>query len=155
MTIGRGGISRRAALKALLATGVGAATGGSAYGFLYERHALELTQAAVPVVGLPPALAGLRIGLITDIHRSRWVSAEDVARRGRCADGGQAGPDRPRRRLRHLGRPRLRRPAAEALRGLSAPHGVFGILGNHDDDHDMPAALAANGVEMLKDARTR
>jgi predicted MPP superfamily phosphohydrolase len=31
---------------------------------------------------------------------------------------------------------------------------VFGILGNHDDDHDMPAALAAHGVHMLKDART-
>jgi predicted MPP superfamily phosphohydrolase len=46
-------------------------------------------------------------------------------------------------------------PAAEALAPLSAPHGVFGILGNHDDDHDMPAALAKNGVQMLKDARTR
>ena len=46
-------------------------------------------------------------------------------------------------------------PSAEALGGLSAPHGVFGILGNHDDDRDMPAALAARGVQMLKDARTR
>jgi predicted MPP superfamily phosphohydrolase len=46
-------------------------------------------------------------------------------------------------------------PSAEALAPLSAPHGVFGILGNHDDDHEMPAALAKNGVEMLKDARTR
>ena len=31
------------------------------------------------VVGLPPALAGLRIGLLTDVHRSRWVSDDDVA----------------------------------------------------------------------------
>jgi predicted MPP superfamily phosphohydrolase len=46
-------------------------------------------------------------------------------------------------------------PAAEALARLSAPQGVFGILGNHDDDHDMPAALIKNGVQMLKDARTR
>ena len=46
-------------------------------------------------------------------------------------------------------------PAAEALRPLAAPQGVFGILGNHDDDHDMPAALMRNGVQMLKDARTR
>src|SRR5262249_51471887 len=46
-------------------------------------------------------------------------------------------------------------PAAEALTGLSAPQGVFGILGNHDDDHDMPAALMKNGVQILKDARTR
>ena len=47
------------------------------------------------------------------------------------------------------------RPSADALQPLSARYGVFGILGNHDDDHDMPNALAARGVEMLKDARTR
>jgi predicted MPP superfamily phosphohydrolase len=48
------------------------------------------------------------------------------------------------------------RPAvSEALGSLSAPQGVYGILGNHDDDHDMPAALASRGVQMLKDARTR
>ena len=46
-------------------------------------------------------------------------------------------------------------PAADAVRGLSAPHGVFGVLGNHDDDREMPAALATRGVEILKDARTR
>jgi predicted MPP superfamily phosphohydrolase len=45
--------------------------------------------------------------------------------------------------------------AAEALGTLKAPHGVFGILGNHDDDRAMPASLTARGVEMLKDARTR
>jgi predicted MPP superfamily phosphohydrolase len=33
--------------------------------------------------------------------------------------------------------------------------GIFGILGNHDDDHDMPAALARHGVQVLRDARTR
>ena len=45
-------------------------------------------------------------------------------------------------------------PSADALAPLSAPHGVFAILGNHDDDHEMPAALAKNGVQVLKDART-
>ncbi len=46
-------------------------------------------------------------------------------------------------------------PAAEALAPLSAPQGVFAILGNHDDDRDMPAALAATGATVLRDARTR
>ncbi len=45
-------------------------------------------------------------------------------------------------------------PSAQALASLSAPNGVFAILGNHDDDHDMPAALMKNGVQVLKDART-
>jgi predicted MPP superfamily phosphohydrolase len=46
-------------------------------------------------------------------------------------------------------------PAADALAGLSAPAGVFAVLGNHDDDHDMPAALAARGFTVLRDARTQ
>jgi predicted MPP superfamily phosphohydrolase len=32
---------------------------------------------------------------------------------------------------------------------------VFGILGNHDNDRDMPAALAAKHIAVLRDARTR
>jgi predicted MPP superfamily phosphohydrolase len=46
-------------------------------------------------------------------------------------------------------------PAAEALAGLSAPHGVIAVLGNHDDDKYVPAALAARHFTVLKDARTR
>ncbi len=148
-------VSRRAVLRAFLATGVGAVTGTGSYGYLYGRHDLELTRANVPVVGLPQALAGLRIGLITDVHRSRWVSADDVGHAVSTLMREQPdlivlGGDYVTWGLREwVG------PAAEALAPLSAPHGVFGILGNHDDDHDMPAALAKNGVQMLKDAHTR
>jgi predicted MPP superfamily phosphohydrolase len=45
-------------------------------------------------------------------------------------------------------------PCSEALAGLTAPFGVYGVVGNHDDDRDMPAALTAHGYEMLRDART-
>jgi predicted MPP superfamily phosphohydrolase len=41
------------------------------------------------------------------------------------------------------------------LSGLSAPFGVFAVLGNHDDDRDMPAALNAVGITVLRDARTQ
>lgn len=147
-------MSRRTLLKAFLATGVGTVTGGGAYGHLYERRALELTRATVPVAGLPAGLAGLRVGLLTDVHRSRWVSAEDVAEAVRLLTSAQ--PD-----LIVLGGDYVTwgdrqyvEPSAEALAPLSAPYGVFGILGNHDDDHDMPAALGKRGVQMLRDART-
>ena len=46
-------------------------------------------------------------------------------------------------------------PAADALAPLAAPLGVIAVLGNHDDDRDMPAALAAKGFTVLRDARTR
>jgi uncharacterized protein len=148
-------VSRRAALKTFLAAGVGAVGGAGSYGYLYERHDLELTRANLPVVGLPSELAGVRIGLITDTHRSRWVSAEDIGKAVAMLMREQPdlivlGGDYVTWGDRHyVG------PSAEALRPLAAPCGVFGVLGNHDDDHDMPAALAKNGVEMLKDARTR
>src|SRR6266581_2665645 len=148
-------VTRRAALQTLVATSAALVSGGGAYGYVYERHKLEVTRATLPVVGLAPALGGLRIGLITDVHRSHWVSHEDVAHAvARLMD------ERPD--LIVLGGDYVTwgdreyvRPSAEALRPLAARYGVYGILGNHDDDHDMPAALAAGGVEMLKDARTR
>jgi predicted MPP superfamily phosphohydrolase len=147
-------ISRRAVLKGLAGTGIVAVGGTGAYGFIYERHEIDITRATVPVIGLPPGLAGLRIGLITDVHRSRWVSHDDVVRAVSLLMN-----ERPE--LIVLGGDYVTwgdrqyvRPSAEALDPLSAPHGVFGILGNHDDDHDMPAALTARGVQMLKDART-
>jgi hypothetical protein len=147
--------SRRAVLKGLVATGVGAVAGTGAYGFLYGRHGLVTTRVTARVAGLPPGLAGLRIGLLTDIHRSRFVSHEAVAQAA-----GVLMRERPD--LMVLGGDyvsfadrRYVSPSAEALASLDAPYGVFAILGNHDDDHDMPLALSRNGVEVLKDARTR
>ena len=148
-------VSRRTLLKALLASGVGGATGSTAYGFLYARHALEVTEATLPVRRLPESLAGLRIGLITDIHRSYWVGHESVAHavqtlmRHRPDLIVLAGDYVTWGDRQYVG------PSADSLAGLSAPYGVFGILGNHDDDHDMPMALGRKGVQMLKDARTR
>jgi uncharacterized protein len=148
-------VTRRTVLKGVLTAGIGTFAGAGAYGYLYERHEIEVTRVAVPVAGLPPALAGLRIGLITDVHRSGLVSHDDVSRA--VAMMMNERPD-----LIVLGGDYVTwgdreyvRPSAEALDPLAAPHGVFGILGNHDDDHDMPAALVRNGVQMLKDARTR
>jgi predicted MPP superfamily phosphohydrolase len=148
-------ITRRGVLKGALATGAGALAGAGVYGYAYERHELEVTRATLPVAALPPALAGLRIGLLTDLHRSLFVSHDDVSRAVTTVMNEK--PD-----LIVLGGDYVTwgdrayvRPVAEALDPLSAPHGVYGILGNHDDDHDMPAALSRTGVQILKDARTR
>ena len=67
-------IGRRDVLKGLVGLGLGVATGGAAHGALYERHHLGLTRTPFPVSGLPDALKGLRIGLLTDLHRSQTVS---------------------------------------------------------------------------------
>jgi len=148
-------ISRRTAIKTVIATTVGSATAGLTYGAAFERHRIVMTSTTLPVVGLPPALDGLRISLITDIHHSRIVPASDVVQAIELALS--ARPD-----LIVLGGDYVTfgdrafvGPVAELLGSLQAPHGVFAVLGNHDDDRDMPAALAAKGFTVLKDQRTQ
>jgi predicted MPP superfamily phosphohydrolase len=157
-----GRLSRRDVLKGLAAVGVGTATGAAAHGYLYARHQIEVTRTTLVVSGLPDALAGLRIGFMTDLHRSSIVSQELIVsavgllmaqRPDLIVLGGDYvtwGGDYAAVGDRHFVE-----PAADALRALSAPHGVYGVLGNHDDDRDMPAAMTARGIEILKDARTR
>lgn len=149
-------LNRRDALRALAATGVGLAVGPVAYGAAYARHRLVRLDSEVPVSGLPPALDGLRIGLITDIHHSATVSAADVTRavdllRAATPDMIVLGGD-----YVTYGNRTYVEPVAELLAPLaSAPHGSFAVLGNHDDDRDMPAALAKHHFTVLKDQHTR
>ena len=147
-------VTRRAALKGVLVTGVGALTGAVTYGFGYERHRIDLTHESLSVSGLPAPLDGLRIAFITDVHHSALVPTEDVVRSVELAS--VARPD-----LVVLGGDYVTfgdrafvGPVAELLGPLRAPNGVFAILGNHDDDRDMPAALAHRGFTVLRDQRT-
>lgn len=148
-------ITRRAALKGMLATAVGAVTGTAVYGVAYERHHIGVTHAELPVAGLPTALDGLRIALLTDIHHSRLVGADDVSQAVRLTleqrpDLIVLGGD-----YVTFGDRAFVGPVADLLAPLRAPHGVYAILGNHDDDKDMPAALTRQHFTVLKDQRTR
>ena len=155
-------LSRRDVLKGLAAVAVGGAAGAAAHGFLYGRHHIEVTRTVLRVAGLPESIAGLRIGFMTDLHRSSTVSHELIAAAARLLMAEQPdlivlggdyvtwGGD-----YRASGDRYFVEPAADAVSLLSAPHGVYGVLGNHDDDRDIPAAMAAKGIEILKDARTR
>ena len=148
-------LTRRAALKGMIATGLGAVTGAGVYGVGYERHNIGITRATLDVRALPAAWHGRRIALLTDIHHSALVPADDVARAVALANdekpdlivlGGDyiTGMDRA-----------FADPVAELLAPLSAPQGVFAILGNHDDDRYMPAALERQGIRVLRERQER
>jgi uncharacterized protein len=148
------GVGRRTALRVLVAAGVGTIVGGATHGFLYERHRVGVTRAELPVSGLPTALDGLRIGLLTDFHLSATVPASDIERAVQLAMAEQ--PD-----LIVLGGDyvsfmdhRYMDGCADLLRRLTAPHGIFAVLGNHDDDVDMPRELKRRGIAVLADDRT-
>lgn len=142
-------------LQGLVAVGVGTVAGAAAHGHFYERHDIGVTRVSLEFPGLPPPLGGLRIGFLSDIHRSHTVPDELIARAVRllqteAPDVVMLGGD-----YVTWGDQRYVGPAAEALAPLSAPHGVIAVLGNHDDEREMPAALAARGFTVLRDQRTR
>ncbi|MEO5894288.1 MAG: metallophosphoesterase [Vicinamibacterales bacterium] len=153
-----GRFTRRELLQGLAAGAVGTVVGTVDHGSVYQRGNLMVTRETIRVSGLSDVLSGLRIGFLSDLHRSEMVSHEmvDAAVRLLLAEhtdliilGGDYVTFGGGRNRRYVG------PAADALAPLSAPHGVFAILGNHDDDRDMPAALSAKGFTVLRDSRTR
>ncbi len=149
------GITRRSLLR--LATGVaaGLVVGEISYGTFYERFHLSITRAELPCHGLPDALDGLRIGLITDTHHSAYTGLPLIEQaaaliRREAPDLIVLGGDYVTRR-----NPAYIPDAATPFGALEAPHGVFGVLGNHDDEIGVPRALRRHGVTVLRDARTR
>jgi predicted MPP superfamily phosphohydrolase len=148
-------LTRRDALRALVATGVGLTVGPAAYGMAYERHRLQRVEHDVMVSGLPPALDGFRVGLMTDVHHSATVSGDVVTRAVALLNASQPDLIVLLGDYVTFGDRRYVEPVAERLSPLSlAPHGSFAVLGNHDDDRDMPAALERRGFTVLKDQRT-
>ena len=128
--------------------------GGASWG-LHERNTLGVTAVTLPVDGLPAPFKGFKIALLTDLHRSALVSADLIDRA--VTDALAAKPD-----LVVLGGDyvtnfdaRFAGPVAEVLGRLSAPAGVIAVLGNHDDERVVPAALSAKGIRVLREQRMR
>ena len=147
-------LTRRAVLQTLASGVIGAAAGVGADGYFYERHALQLVRVTLPVSGLLPAHEGLRIGLLTDLHHSAFVSQEEISRAVAMIMAER--PD-----LIVLGGDYVTNfdnsflgPCADVLTPLDAPHGVIGILGNHDDERATAAAFTRLRFPLLRDART-
>lgn len=144
-------LSRRQVLRAMTASGVLAGAGLGSYGFAYERHRIMVTRAEVPVVGLPAALAGLRIGLLSDIHHGTFMPAEDVA-----AAAALLTSERPDLivlagdYVTWSDRARVA-PCAAALASLAAPFGVYAATGNHDPEPTVNAVFEARGIKVLRD----
>jgi hypothetical protein len=133
LDLGPGDPSRRRALRTMVGIGVGTATGLAAPLWIEERHALAVTRVDVPLAALPAALDGLRIGVLTDIHRSAMVSRDHVERAV-----GLLNAERPDLVLLggdyvSYGDRTLAESVVDSLTGLVAPHGVFAALGNHDE----------------------
>jgi predicted MPP superfamily phosphohydrolase len=101
------------------------------YGFRVEPTWLELNHVPVSVQGLPGAFAGFRIAQLSDFHCSRQVTPAYLAEavelaRAQSPDLVVLTGDFVHRGFKYV-------PAvATTLGRLTAPHGVYAVLGNHD-----------------------
>jgi predicted MPP superfamily phosphohydrolase len=146
--------TRREVLRTGIAVAGGLAVGAAAHGYFWERRDVGVTVVDLPVRGLPAAFDGLRVGFVTDLHLSDQVPVETVAAAVRLLN--EQAPD-----LTLLGGDYVSfteraymGPVAELLSELRAPLGVFGIIGNHDDERHMPAELRSRQIGMLLDDHT-
>jgi predicted MPP superfamily phosphohydrolase len=144
-------VTRRVVLRSL--TGAGFVVAGiGAYGFGIGRRRVEVTHTAIPLPTLPLSLAGLRVGLISDIHCGEFMPVEYIAEAA-----GLLMRERPDIILvagDHVTwKDQDSLPAcAEGLSPLTAPLGVFAVEGNHDPDVGLAKALGARGrIHVLED----
>jgi hypothetical protein len=133
---------------------VGLAFGLVAYGYARGHRRLRVREIAVPVAGLPPALAGLRLVHLSDLHVGPLADA--AALREALARVLALDPD-----LVCITGDVVDNPYADLARWLPelarlrARHGVYAILGNHDrrvGAARVAAALTARcGWRVLRD----
>ncbi|MHB1295613.1 MAG: metallophosphoesterase [Anaerolineae bacterium] len=130
-----------------------AGSGGALYITQVEPEWVEETHVDVPIANLPPALEGLRIALLGDIHLGPYVEAAYV--QNAASRVGALSPD-----LVVLCGDFVSESAAEAdacaqaLLPLQSRYGVYAILGNHDiwtDPDYIQRTLNGVGIHVLRD----
>lgn len=130
-----------------------------AWGFWLEPDSLHLNQYDLPLQHWPAELSGLRVALIADLHiGAPWIDLAKVQRVVELTNA--AHPDLVLLAGDFVGiqvpgaRPIAPGIFAPVLGRLSAPLGVYAVLGNHDTlfgSARVGDALAAAGIRMMDD----
>ena len=149
-------LSRRKFLSGLVATPLVAVSATAAYARLIEPYAYWISETDIFIRDLPERFEGFRITQLTDIHHSRILGLSEVRRVVNLAQ--QTKPDMfvltgdyTTTYRRYI------EPCAEALAQLSAPEGVWAVLGNHDhytDPELTTRALERHHIAVLNNAHT-
>jgi predicted MPP superfamily phosphohydrolase len=142
--VAKQGLTRRQFLNGILSTPLVGLSAASAYATLIEPFNYLISQTDVYINDLPAQFENYRITQLTDIHHSRILGIEEVRRVVRLAQ--QTKPDMfvltgdySTSYRRYI------EPCAEALAPLTAPDGVWAVLGNHD--HYTDAELTTRALE--------
>ncbi len=123
------------------------------YGFASGTH-LCIDRPTLTLPNLPSRFAGLKVAFLTDIHHGPFVHLDYVAGLVRTtlaldADVILLGGDYSLRDRAYIA------PCLELLGALTAPLGVYAVLGNHDHRHGLSetrAGLKRARIEELSNA---
>ena len=148
--------TRRDFLRGLVATPLVAVSATAAYARLIEPYNYLISETDIFIRDLPQAFEGFRITQLTDIHHSRILGIDEVRRVINLAQ--QTSPDMfvltgdySTSYRRYI------EPCAEALSTLSAPEGVWAVLGNHDhyaDPELTTRALQRQHIAVMNNVNT-
>ena len=153
-------LSRRRFLKVGCRTLLGGLLAGVAsalYAGLAEPNWLRIMRTTVTIPALPKALAGLKIGQLSDLHVESELDMALVKEAVRLLNA--ESPDLVVFTGDFVtGDATYSIPAAEALANVRASHGVYAVLGNHDvwtDADRIADALTGADISVLRDERRR
>jgi predicted MPP superfamily phosphohydrolase len=104
---------------------------GVMYGFAAERLDYRVRRVEIPTANLPPALDGMKIVQLSDIHLSGYMSRTDVRRAVEMAN--ELGADLAVVTGDFItGASDPLADCVDEIRQLHAPLGIFGCNGNHE-----------------------
>lgn len=129
------------------------------WGFFIEPNRLVIRRQTISISNWPRELNGLRVAVLSDIHvNGTWIDEKKL--RSIVERTNELQPEL----IVILGdyiaydglmsRRVLPKEFGPILKGFSAPHGVYSVLGNHDwwhDGEEVRAALEQNGLKVLDD----
>lgn len=149
-------LTRRQFIKGLVATPLVAVSAASVYARLIEPYNYLVSETDVFINNLPERFEGFRITQLTDIHHSKILGLSEVQRVVSLAQ--QTKPDMFVLTGDYAtSYRRFIEPCAEALAPLSAPEGVWAVLGNHDhytDPELTTRALERQHIAVLNNRNT-
>jgi uncharacterized protein len=149
--------SRRYFFRAASVLAGAAPFAGAVYGFATERLSYKVRRIEIPIANLPPALDGMKIAQISDIHMSAFMSRAAVRRAVDMTN--DLGSD-----LTVVtgdlitGSHDPIEDCVEEVSRLHAPLGVWGCNGNHEiyaDAEELAEQLyAQHGMKLLRQENT-
>ena len=126
------------------------------YGLLHSRLDVEVVRPRIPLARLPKAFDGFRIAQLSDIHISPFTTADYIHR---CVSlTNELKPDLIALTGDYIAWDTEQQgEVVRTLAGLRARFGVFGCLGNHEEESGTEESITglfmAQGIHILRQAR--